>query len=76
MFWIWHWWLFLAAIVPFYALVGFARGATNDAGIRKFGSRGDYKRAFQTEPAAIMAGTLVAGTVYAAIVTAVAGFIF
>jgi hypothetical protein len=74
--WTWHWWLFLAAMIPCYILIGFARGAQNESNVRKYGSRADYKAAFRTEPAAIMGGTILAGAVYAAIVTAIAGFIF
>jgi hypothetical protein len=74
--WTWHWWLFLAAIIPCYFFVGYARGATNEANIEKYGPRGDYKIAFQTEPFAILGGTLIAAAICAAIVTAIAGFLF
>jgi len=74
--WTWHWWLFLVAIIPCALFVAFMRGAMNESNIEKFGPRADYRLAFQTEPWAIMGGTLVAGMVCAAVIAAVAGFLF
>ena len=68
--WTWHWWLFLAAIIPSCALVRFRRGAIIDPKIE------NYQGAFRTKPYAIAGIILLAGVMYAAIMTAIAGFIF
>jgi hypothetical protein len=68
--WTWHWWLFLAAIIPSCALVRFRRGAIIDSKIE------NYQDAFRTRPYAIRGIILLAGVMYAAIMTAIAGFIF
>src|SRR5690242_11896917 len=41
--WIWHWWVFLVAIIPCYFFVGFTRGATNAANVEKYGPSADYE---------------------------------
>jgi hypothetical protein len=74
--WTWHWWIFLVAIIPGYIMIAFARGAQNDSNMQSMGTGADYKTAFEKEPVAIMAGTLIVGVVLAAIATAVAGFMF
>jgi hypothetical protein len=62
--WTWHWWLFLAAIIPSCALVRFRRGAIIDPKIE------NYKDAFRTKPYAMRGIILLAGVMYAAIMTA------
>jgi RsiW-degrading membrane proteinase PrsW (M82 family) len=74
--WTWHWWLFLAAIIPSYCFVAFCRGATNQANVERFGPGADYEFAFRTQPVSIMVGTLIAGAIFAAAMTGLSGFIF
>jgi RsiW-degrading membrane proteinase PrsW (M82 family) len=74
--WTWHWSIFLLAIIPGYCLVGFARGVVNESNIKKPGEQGDYRIGFQTEPAAIILRTLLAGAILAAIATLTTGFLF
>lgn len=76
MIWTWHWWLFLVAIIPCYFFVAYTRVAMNASNIKKHGPRADYRIASQLEPAGLVGGTLVASTIFAAIVTAIAGFLF
>ena len=72
----WHWWVFFLEIIPCYASVAFSRSARNLANIEKYGSRADYRVALETEPSALIVGTLFAAAVIAAIITAVIGFLF
>jgi hypothetical protein len=74
--WTWHWWIFLAAIIPGYILVGFSRFAMTESNFKPGGSLADYKDAFQKRPVMMIAGRLLAGVLYAAIFTAIVGLIF
>jgi hypothetical protein len=73
--WHWHWSVFLLALPVFVGLVAVARVATNESTVREFGSYADYKIALQTRPGTIVTGTLVAGAIYSALVTAIAGLV-
>jgi len=70
--WTWHWGLFVVALVVCTIIVMFARGAMNSANVMKYGPRAHYG----AEPGAAIAGSIVAGAVYAVIVTGLAGFLF
>ena len=70
--WNWHWWLFLIALVACTILVQFARGALNAHNVAKYGLRAEYK----ADPLRAILGSVIAGGIYAAILTAIAGFIF
>lgn len=70
--WTWHWWLFVVALVVCTIIVMFSRGAMNSVNVMKHGPRADYR----SEPGAAIAGSILAGAVYAVVVTAVAGFLF
>jgi hypothetical protein len=70
--WSLHWWLFFVAIIPCTIMVLFSRWAMTPVNVARYGPRGDLR----TEPGAAIAGSILAGGVYAAIITAVAGFLF
>jgi hypothetical protein len=70
--WSWHWWIFIVAIVACSIMVMFSRGAMNSVNIVKYGPRADW----HAEPGFAIVGSILAGAVYAAIITAVAGFLF
>lgn len=70
--WSLHWWLFIVAIVPCTVMVMFSRWAMNPVNVAKYGPRAEWG----AEPAAGIAGSILAGAVYAAIITAIAGFLF
>jgi hypothetical protein len=70
--WLWHWWLFFVAVIPCTIVVQFTRGAMNTMNVAKYGPRADYR----AEPGSAIAGSVIAGAIYAAIVTALAGFLF
>lgn len=72
MVWTWHWWLFILGIIVFIPMAQFSRGAMNAANIERYGDRADYRKNFGS--ASI--GSVLAGVTYAAMATAVAGFIF
>jgi hypothetical protein len=48
----------------------------NQSNISKYGAQADYELAFRTRPASIMIGTLLSAAIYAAGLTALAGFLF
>jgi hypothetical protein len=48
----------------------------NTGNVDNFGPRADLRLALETEPVALIMGTLTAGAVYAAIITVIAGFFF
>ncbi|MCA6104741.1 hypothetical protein [Bradyrhizobium australafricanum] len=68
----WSWGVFFIALVVCTILSQLARGAMNGVNVAKHGPRADYK----AEPGMAILGSIVAGAVYATIITAVAGFIF
>lgn len=68
----WSWTVFFIALVLCTILSQFARGATNSSNVAKYGSRADYR----AEPSKAILGSIFAGAIYAAIATAVVGFIF
>lgn len=68
----WSWGVFIVSLIVCTIIVMFSRGAMNSTNIAKYGSRGDYR----SEPGAAIMGSIVAGAIYAAIVTVIAGFIF
>lgn len=70
--WTWHWWLFVLGLVIFIPMVQFSRGAMNAANVARYGERADYRKNF----ASAFIGSILAGALYAAVITAVAGFIF
>lgn len=70
--WTWHWWLFVLGTVVFTPIVQFSRGFMNTANIQRYGERADYQKNF----ASAFIGSILAGALYAAVITAVAGFIF
>ena len=70
--WTWNWWVFVIALGVCTILVMLSRGAMNPVNVMKHGPRADYN----AEPGAAIAGSILAGAVYAAIVTAIAGFVF
>jgi hypothetical protein len=70
--WSFHWWVFVVAIIPCTVTVMFSRGAMNSANVARYGPRADWR----AEPGGAIAGSVAAGAVYAAIITAVAGFLF
>jgi hypothetical protein len=70
--WSFHWWLFIVAIVPCTIMVMFSRGTMNSANVVNYGPRADWR----AEPGSAIAGSILAGAVYAAILTAAAGFLF
>ena len=72
MLWSWHWWLFIVAIVPCTLMVMYSRWAMNPVNVARHGPRAEWG----AEPAAGITGSILAGAVYAAIITAVAGFFF
>jgi hypothetical protein len=71
--WTWHWWLFMPLTVLGYFFVGYSRAASNETMIEKHGLRADVRSA---EPTANMVGALLASMILAAIITAIAGFLF
>jgi hypothetical protein len=74
--WAWHWPVLGVGIVVFYPFIGFLRGSSIETYMEKCGPRPDWQEAFRNEPFAIISGALVAATIYSAIGTAVAGFLF
>ena len=70
--WSWHWWLFFVSVIPCTIVVQFTRGAMNGVNVAKYGPRADYR----AEPSAAIAGSVSAGAIYAAIITAIARFLF
>jgi hypothetical protein len=74
--WTWNWWIFLAAIIPGYILVGFSRFALTKSNLLPGGSLADYKDAFQNKRVVMVAGRLLAGVLYAAIFAAIVGLFF
>jgi hypothetical protein len=67
--WSWHWWVFIVALIPCVIVVQFFRGAMNSANVVKYGRKADYR----ADPAGAFVGSILAGAVYAAIITAIAG---
>ena len=68
--WNWHWWVFFSAIIPFFAILAFTWPAAVLAFEVKYGS--DEPK----QPSALIVATLLKAVVYAAVVTAVVGFLF
>ncbi|MER8434199.1 hypothetical protein [Mesorhizobium caraganae] len=60
------------AVVVFTLMSQFHRGAMNDRNIARYGERADYHK----DLGGAFVGSLLVGVLYAAIATAVAGFIF
>ena len=71
MLWTWHWWIFLPAWVLCTILSLFSRGYMNQANIAKYGDETDYNR--DVNGATI--GCTIAGAIFAAIISAIAGFL-
>lgn len=72
MMWSWHWWLFILGVVVFTPIVQFSMGGMNAINIERYGDRADYKKT----PASAFIGSVVASSIYSAVATAVAGFVF
>lgn len=70
--WTWHWWLFVVALIVCTIISQFSRGAMNRANVAKYGPGADYR----SDPSGAIVGSIVAGAIYAAIITFIAGFIF
>jgi hypothetical protein len=68
----WSWGVFLVTLVVCTILSQYARGAMNSANVARHGPEADYR----SQPGMAILGSIVAGAVYAAIITAVAGFTF
>lgn len=69
--WSWSWWLFAVATVICTIISQFSRGMMNMQNIARHGPEADYR----AKPGMAIFGSIVAGAVYAAVVTAIAGFI-
>lgn len=65
----WSWGVFFVSLVVCTIVVMVSRGAMNSSNVAQYGSRGD----FRSEPGAAIVGSIVAGAVFAAIITAVIG---
>jgi len=72
MHWTWHWVVFVPALIIFSIISQFSRGAMNRANIAKYGPRADYRN----DVGGAILGCVLAGAIYAAIATAIVGFIF
>jgi hypothetical protein len=70
--WAWHWWLFLVLVAPCTIGGHLTRGYRNAIVIAKYGDRADWRR----DPLMAHLGSLAVGATSAAVLTAVAGFIF
>lgn len=68
----WNWIVFIVATIICSILVMYARGSLNGILVAKHGPKAHYA----AEPGAAIAGSILAGAVYAAIVTVIAGFVF
>jgi hypothetical protein len=65
----WSWGLFAGSSVVCSFAVMFARGAVNDSNIVRYGAKGDYR----SNPGSAIIGSILAGAVFAAIITAGVG---
>ena len=72
--WHWHWPIFLGAFPVLVGVVPLARAATNGSAVHELGPHADYRLALRTRPATIVIGTIMAGAIYGALMTGVAGF--
>ncbi|MCC8959934.1 hypothetical protein H8B02_42975 [Bradyrhizobium sp. Pear77] len=72
--WTWRWWIFFGLLIPAVIAAAIARGATNNQNIARR-EKGDFLYAFATRPGSTISGTLMAGAICSAIITAVAGFL-
>jgi hypothetical protein len=70
--WSLHWWLFFVAIIPCTIMVMYSRWAMNPVNVARYGPRAEWL----AEPGAGIAGSIVAGAVYAAIIAGIGGFLF
>ena len=67
----WNWLIFFGSLVPWTILVMFVKGYMNAANVARHGPEADYR----TNPGAAIVGSILAAAVYAAITTAVIGFL-
>lgn len=74
--WHWHWTLFVTAIALCGGFVAYVRVERNEAYVEELGLEADYRFAFQTRPASYVTGIFVSGTIYAIVITAIAGVFF
>ena len=65
----WSWGVFFVSLIICSFVVMFARGAMNSSNVAQYGARGD----FRSEPGAAIVGSIIAGAVFAAVVTAIIG---
>ncbi|MGX1325439.1 RsiW-degrading membrane proteinase PrsW (M82 family) [Bradyrhizobium liaoningense] len=65
----WSWAVFFVSLVVCSVVVMFARGAMNSSNVAQYGARGDYR----SEPGAAIVGSILAGAVFAAIITVIIG---
>lgn len=70
--WAWSWWVFVPALVLFSIPSMFSRGAMNARNIAEHGDHADYRK----DAGGALIGCVMAGAIYAAIVTAIAGLLF
>ncbi len=66
----WNWGLFLVLLVVFTIISQISRGAMNRKNIEKYGQQADYKN----ETGFAIIGSVVAGFIFSACVTALIGF--
>jgi hypothetical protein len=66
---VWNWGVFVGSLVVCSIAVMFARGAMNDSNMVRYGAQADYR----TNTGHAIFGSILAGTVFAAIITAVIG---
>lgn len=66
----WSWALFFILLVVFTIISQISRGAMNRANIEKYGHQADYKN----ETGFAIIGSVVAGSIFSACVTALIGF--
>jgi hypothetical protein len=70
--WAWHWGIFIMAIIPCIIVVQFSRGAINTSNVVRYEASGDWRAA----SGGAIIGSILAGALYAAVITAIAGFMF
>jgi hypothetical protein len=70
--WVWHWWLFGIAFVIITIATQFARGFMNATYVAREGPDADYKN----HPLRAIFASIMVGATNAAVLTAIAGFIF
>jgi hypothetical protein len=68
----WNWWLFAALLAPCTIGGHITRGYRNHIVVAKYGDRADWRR----DPLMAHLGSLSVGLASAAVLTALAGFIF